>query len=721
MTLEEKVGQLCQANGLNAIPTGPPKQLVANSSLFKLVQDGRLGSILNEISPATINEFQRLAVEESRLGVPLVFARDVIHGFRTIFPVPLGQAASWNPELVEEACAVAAREARSVGIAWTFAPMMDIARDPRWGRIVEGYGEDPHLASVMAAASVRGFQGDDLSDPQHIAACAKHFVGYGAVEGGRDYNTTMISDSTLHNIYLPSFRSAVDAGVATVMCAFTDLNGIPMNAHKHLLRDVLRNDWHFQGFVVSDWGTPSELSVHGVAADEREATLLSVNAGLSMEMASQNYQTHLADLVRSGTVAESVVDSLVREILRVKFRLGLFDHPYVDTTAPSPLLASDHLELARQLARQSVVLLKNEKDTLPLAPEKIKRIAVIGPLADAPADQLGCWIPDGKAEDSQTPLAALRKAAGKGIEIIYAQGLKDGLDRSDAGFGEARATAEQADVVLLFVGEPASITGEAHCRALLDLPGSQRQLVEMIAKLGKPTVMIVQAGRPLTIGRELAQVDSVLYSLHAGTMTGPALADLLWGVESPSGKLPFTMVKSVGQIPIYYNRVHLGRPSPPYEFPKDSAVSDAFDLTQGNTSNYLDLGPYPMFPFGYGLSYTTFEYGKAELSTTKLRPGQTLAVRVPVTNSGTRSGDEIVQLYVRDMVGSIARPIRELKGFRRVHLEPGETQVVELALPTDSLAFYNNEEQRLLEPGKFRIYVGGNSLAPKVGEFELVD
>ncbi len=722
MTLEEKVGQLSQSNGIGGEATGDTKNLVADSALYELIRSGQLGSILNEINVATINEFQRLAVEETRLGIPLMIGRDVIHGFRTIFPLPLGQAATWNPEMVEQACAIAAREASSQGIDWTFAPMVDIARDPRWGRIAESFGEDPYLASAMAAASVRGYQGDDLSSPDRIAACVKHFAGYGAAEGGRDYNATMISPATMRNVYLPPFQAAVDEGVATLMCGFHDVNGIPMSVHKHLLNEVLRGEWGFEGLVVSDWDSIFETIEHGYSKDKRAAAKAAAEAGVSMEMSSPCYRENLADLVKDGQIAEKTVDTLVAEILRVKFQLGLFEHPYTEPNSAEVLLTEGHLDTARKIARQSVVLLKNENGTLPLDLQKLKKLAVIGPLADAKRDQLGTWIPDGKEADSRTPLAAIRESASQHqAEILYAPGLADDFDRSTKGFAEAVAIAKHADVVILIVGERANISGEARSRAILDLPGAQNELVSTLAAVGKPLVLIVQAGRPLTIGKQIEQVDAVLYSFHAGTMAGPALADLLWGVESPSGKLPVTFPKSVGQIPLYYNHVNTGRPPRPYDFAKDKFVDNEFDVELGYNSNYIDVGPYPLFPFGYGLSYTNFTYGKAELSATKLRAGEILAIRIPVLNAGKVAADEVVQLYVRDLVGSITRPVRELKGFRRIPMEPGETTIVEFALPVDDLAFYNNDEERILEPGQFEIFIGGSSLAPKIGTIEIVE
>ncbi len=721
MTIDEKIGQLWQLNGIGGEPTGDADNLVAGSGLYDLIRQGHVGSILNEVNPDMINAMQRVAVAESRLGVPLIIGRDVIHGFRTIFPIPLGQAASWNPELVEAAASVAAREARSQGIHWTFAPMVDIARDPRWGRIAESPGEDPYLVSAMSAAMVRGFQGDDLAEPDRIAACAKHFAGYGAAEGGRDYNTAVISQEQLLNVYLPPFRAAVDAGVATLMASFNEVNGIPSSANVYLLRDVLRDQWGFRGFVVSDWDSVEEMIAHGYAADHEAAALAASTAGVNMEMDSPSYHDHLATLISEGAIAESVVDELAREVLRIKFRLGLFESPYVDTSQPSPLLADEHLRLARELARQSVVLLKNEKKVLPLNRSSLKKLAVIGPLADAKRDQLGTWVPDGKEAESRTLLEAIRQSAGDAVEVLYVPALESDLDRKTSGFASAIDAAQQADAVLLVLGEQANISGEARSRAILDLPGVQNQLVDAIAAIGKPVVMIIQAGRPLTIGPQIDQVDAVLYSLHAGTMAGPAIADLLWGVESPSGKLPVTFPKTVGQVPLYYNHKNTGRPPRAYDPAKDWKVDDEIDTGLGYHSNYIDVELYPLFPFGYGLSYTTFEYGETELSTTKIRAGQTLAIRVPVTNTGSVTATEVVQLYVRDRFGSITRPVRELKGFRRVPIKPRETVVVEFALASDDLRFFNNDAVQVLEPGDFEIYIGGSSLSPLVGQIEVVE
>lgn len=718
MTLTEKIGQLQQVNNATVESEAPANHQATVDSLSERIRQGQIGSILNEVDSTNINRLQTLAVESSRVGVPLIFGRDVIHGYRTIFPIPLGQAASWNPGLVEQAAATAAREARSVGIRWTFAPMVDIARDPRWGRIAESFGEDPCLASAFSAAMVKGFQGTDLSSPDRIAACAKHFAGYGACEGGRDYNSAVISPALMQNVYLQPFHVAVDAGVATLMTSFNDVNGIPGSANKHLLRDVLRNDWGFKGFVVSDWESIREMIVHGYCTDEKDAARTAARAGVNMEMVSQTYESHLPALVRDDEIPESMINELAADVLRVKDRLGLFEHPFVDTTH-LPLLAEDHLQLARQLARQSIVLLKNKDRVLPIDRSKVKKLAVIGPLADDKKAQLGAWVLDARNEDSRTPLAAIRESAGTGVQVLFAPGLIDDLDRSKSKFDEAVAIAKQADAVLLVVGESADLSGEARSRAILDLPGAQNDLVDAIAGAGKRIVLIVEAGRPLTIGRQIEKVDSVLYSFHAGTMAGPALADLIWGIESPSGKLPVTIPKTVGQIPLYYNHTNTGRPPRPYDFNADSKIDDFIHRNLGNNSSYIDVSPYPLYPFGYGLSYTTFEYGEAKLSSTSLAKSETLVIRAPITNTGKLPAEEISQLYIRNVAGGAVHPVRELKAFQRVHIEPGETKFVQFTLPVDSLAFFDSAERRILPSGKFEIYLGGNSLAPLATQFEI--
>lgn len=709
MTLEEKIGQMCQLHSNGNV-----------ADYKELIKAGKIGSFLNEINPATINEMQRIAMEESRLKIPILFARDVIHGFKTIFPIPLGQAATWNPLIVEEGGRVAAVEATEVGIRWTFAPMLDVTRDPRWGRIAESLGEDPYLASVLGAAMVKGFQGDDLSEPTSMAACMKHYAGYGFVEGGRDYNTTIIPEVVLREVVLPPFKAAVDAGVATAMSSFNEINGVPSTGNSFLLKKVLRDEWNFKGFVVSDWASVAEMIVHGYCADEKEAAMKAVNAGLDMEMVSPLFSKHLDSLVKEGKVSIKTIDEAVRNILRVKFKLGLFDNPYVKIPQTSKIYADSHLAAAKEAAIQSAVLLKNENHVLPLT-EKVKTIAIIGPLADAPSDQLGTWVLDGDKNYTQTPLKAIQAEYGKKLNIIYEQTLGYSRDINTANFGKAVAAARRADVVLMFLGEESILSGEARCRADINLPGVQSQLVEEVKKAGKPIVLIIMAGRPLTIEKEVNLSDAVLYAWHPGTMGGPAIADLLFGQAVPSGKLPVTFPKTVGQIPIYYNHKNTGRP--PHENLQliGSIPPGAKQLTMGYVSYYLDAGAEPLFPFGYGLSYTTFEYSNLQLSKTDLTKKDEITVSCQLKNTGKYEAKEIVQLYIRDRVGSLTRPVKELKGFQRIHLKPQESKTVSFTLKTDDLAFWNAELKKVVEPGDFDVWIGPNSKDGLKGSFKVTE
>ena len=709
MTLEEKIGQMCQT-----FPYGDPLA----EEVGRMVRAGQVGSMFYTDNEETVRVAQKIAVEESRLGIPLIVARDVIHGFRTIFPIPLGQAASWNPKLVERAARVSADEARRVGIHWSFAPMVDITRDPRWGRIAESPGEDPFLAGAVGAAMVRGFQSPDSDGVlQGVAACPKHFVAYGLSEGGRDYNRVMVSRNELRNVFLAPFKACVDAGADSLMTAFVTVNGVPATAHEHLVRRVLKDEWQFPGMVVSDWGTVDELLDHGYAPDEKQAALSALRAGLDMEMVSTCYRDNLPQLVRSGKVSEQLIDDAVVRILRAKAQLGLFSKPYADR-GRAELLAEDHLRTARELARQSAVLLKNE-GTLPLDPSGLKRVAVIGPLADAAKDQLGTWVLDARPDDGVTPVAALADALGSQTVITYVSCEESMYDAGFHAFDAAVAAAQNADVALLFVGEPESLSGEAHCRTDLRLPGSQAALVAALAELDTPLVTVVMAGRPLTIGPQVEQSDAVLYAWQPGTMAGPALVDLLLGVETPSGKLPVTFPKNVGQVPLYYNHPHLGRPCPAdYQPPSLDAVDD---LNEDNrfASHYIDSDPFPLFPFGYGLSYTDFEYDQLEVSPQALPEGDPLTVSVRLSNTGDREATEVVQLYVRDMVASIVRPVKELKAFRRITLKPGESRRVRFELPRESLGFYNEDERFVVEPGQFQVWVGGSSEAELSADFSV--
>lgn len=700
MTLAEKIGQMSQVES--------PGQPLPEDFLQAL-RAGRIGAVLNEVDVEAVNELQRIAVQESRLGIPLLVGRDVIHGFRTIFPIPLGQAASWNPELVRNAARVAAAEAATAGINWTFAPMLDVTRDPRWGRIAESLGEDPCLAGRLGAAMVEGFQGDDLAGPAALAACAKHFAGYGACESGRDYNTTNIPESELRNVHLRPFRAALDSGARTVMTSFSDLNGIPASANEFLLRRVLREEWAFDGFVVSDWASIGELRIHGLTASDRESALAAAAAGVNMEMASTTYRDHLAGLVEAGMLDEVTIDDLVMAILQVKFDLGLFQRPSRRPgKLPSPA-CEEHLSAAREAALQSAVLLKNDKSVLPLAAEAIERVAVIGPLADAPYEQLGTWVFDGDPALSVTPLAAIRERLGD-ERVSRVQAMETSRSRSRARFEAAKRAVESADVAILFIGEESILSGEAHSRADIGLPGNQAQLVRELRTTGKPVVAVVLAGRPLTLGDIVDDVDAILYAWHPGTMAGPAIADLLFGSESPSGKLPVTFPRMVGQVPIYYAQKNTGRPPAPDRIVHiDDIDALAPQTSLGMTAFHLDAGFEPLWPFGYGLSYTTFEYADLELSAALMTGNEPLTVAVTVTNTGRRQGTEVVQLYLRDLVGSLTRPVRELKGFRRVPLEPGQSQRVEFRLTPADLAFHGRDMRLAAEPGDFHVWVGGDS------------
>ena len=709
MTLEEKIGQMNQISSYGNI-----------EDMSGLIKKGEVGSILNEIEPMRINALQRVAIEESRLGIPLLIARDVIHGFKTIFPIPLGQAASFNPQVAKDGARVAAIEASSVGIRWTFAPMIDIARDPRWGRIAEGCGEDTYLTAVMGAAMVEGFQGDSLNNPTSIAACPKHFVGYGAAEGGRDYNSTFIPERRLRNVYLPPFEAATKAGAATFMTSFNDNDGVPSTGNAFILKDVLRGEWGFDGLVVTDWASASEMISHGFAADSKEAAMKSVNAGVDMEMVSYTFVKELPALVKEGKVKESTINEAVRNILRIKYRLGLFDNPYVDEKQPSVMYAPSHLEAAKQAAIESAILLKNDKEVLPIQ-SSVKTVAVVGPMADAPYEQMGTWVFDGEKTHTQTPLNAIKKMVGDKVQVIYEPGLAYSREKNPAGVAKAAAAASRADVILAFVGEESILSGEAHCLADLDLQGDQKALIAALAKTGKPVVTVVMAGRPLTIGKEVEESAAVLYSFHPGTMGGPALADLLWGKAVPSGKTPVTFPKMVGQIPVYYAHNNTGRPATRNEVLLNDIAVEAGQTSLGCTSFYMDAGFDPLFPFGYGLSYTTFKYNNVKLSSAALKKNDVLTVTFDLENTGKYEGTEVAQLYVQDKVGSVTRPVKELKRFTRVTLKPGEKKNVSFELPISELAFWNIDMAKVAEPGDFGLWVAPDSQSGEEVFFKVID
>ncbi|HXM37475.1 MAG TPA: glycoside hydrolase family 3 N-terminal domain-containing protein [Gemmatimonadales bacterium] len=684
MTLEEKLGQL-------HLPTADQRATPAH---LALVRRGLVGGFLNVFGPEAVREAQRVAVTESRLKIPLLFGLDVIHGYRTIFPIPLAEAGTWDPEAAEATARVAGREARAAGVNWTFAPMVDIARDPRWGRIAEGSGEDPYLGSVLAAARVRGFQ-------ESILATVKHFAAYGGAEAGREYNTVDVSERTLRDVYLPPFKAAVDAGVGSLMTAFNELGGVPSSANAWLTDTVLRREWGFNGFVVSDWTSIAELMKHGVAGSRAEAGRLALQAGVDMDMVAGIYLDSLAPLVLANRIPMALVDSAVLRVLRAKARLGLFADPYREIPSPN---ASEARELARRVAQEAIVLLKNDRALLPLA-RNAKTIAVIGPLADNRLDLLGPWHTQGRAEDVVSVLAGIRSHASAGVKVLYAPGC--GIeDTSRAGFARAVAAARRANVAILVLGERHDMSGEAASRSSLDLPGVQQQLLEAIHATGTPVVLVLMNGRPLILEWAAERVPAIVESWFLGVEAGSAIADVLFGTVNPSGRLPVTFPRSLGQIPLYYNHKNTGRPP---------------SATDKYTSKYLDVPVTPRYPFGYGLSYTTFSYRDLKLGSARVGANDTLRVSVTVTNSGMREGTSVVQLYVRDEVASVTRPVRELKGFRRVALKPGETRSVDLQVPVSALAFWGLNRRFAVEPGSFRVFVGPSSAEGLEARFEVVD
>jgi beta-glucosidase len=701
MTLSEKIGQMWQRNASE----GHPADYLRDD-----LRAGRIGAVINVVDVEVVNELQRIAVEESRLGIPLLVGRDVIHGFRTIMPLPLGLAATWNPALVGECARVSAREAATAGINWTFAPMIDIARDPRWGRIAESFGEDVFLTSRLAEAMVHGFQDVDLSARGAIAACAKHFAGYGAAESGRDYATTSIPEIELRNVYFPPFEAAVAAGVSTLMPSFCDLNGVPASGNEFLLRQVLRDEWGFGGVVVSDWDSVRQLSIHGLTEDDAGSALAAALAGVDMEMEGDAYRKHLAELVEQGHVGVDLIDDTVARILRLKFRLGLFDDPYTDPAAFPPLLDQAALETARRAALQSIVMLVNRDGLLPLSADSLRSVAVIGPLADAAHEQIGTWTFDGHAADAITPLQALRTLLGATVELRHVPAMAHSRSSAGPEFDHAVAAASETDATIVFLGEEAILSGEAHSRADIGPPGDQVELVRRLRSTGKPLVAVIMAGRPLTLADIVDEVDALLFAWHPGTMGGPAIADLLFGRESPSGKLPVTFPRMVGQVPIYYSQKNTGKPPTPDQVVHiDEIDPHAPQTSLGMTAFHLDAGYRPLFPFGFGLSYGEFHYADIRANADGIRLGETLEISVQVSNRGPLAAEEVVQLYVRDLVGSVTRPVRELKGFRRVRVEPGETATVSFELHTDQLAFYGRSLRRATEPGEFHAWIGGSS------------
>jgi beta-glucosidase len=702
MTQDEKLGQLNQLSGDWDEKKHEP---ILSPELHDLLRRGGVGSFLNITGAEQTRKFQKVAVEESRLHIPLMFGLDVIHGYRTTFPIPLGEACAWDPAATEKAARIAASEASANGINWTFAPMVDIARDPRWGRIAEGSGEDPYLGSVLASARVRGFQTNDIRDTTAIVACAKHFAAYGGAEGGRDYNTVELSERTLREVYLPPFKSAVEAGAGTLMSAFNEINGAPSSANRWLLTTVLRDEWNFKGFVVSDWGAIAELLNHGIADDGGIAGAKALKAGVDMDMMGNIYINKFPDLLRKGILSSSLLDEAVRRVLRVKYWAGLFDNPYKncqESRAQSSVKNPDNLNFARSYAEKSIVLLKNDNHILPLSTGGGK-LAVIGWLAQSRHDPLGPWSCEGRDEDVVTILAGIHNRSHDTSKILFAPGYDESFNDS-SGFKEAIRVAKQADRIVVFAGEHEGMSGEAASRADIGLPGVQTELIKQLADLGKPVVLVLMNGRPLAIPWEAEHVTAIVESWFGGIEMGNAVAAVLYGDVNPSGKLAATFPRSTGQIPIYYNHKNTGRPANP---------------TNHFTSKYLDLPTGGLFPFGFGLSYTTYEYGKVQTAKTTMSPNDTFYVSIEINNAGARSGDEIVQMYIHDESASVTRPVKELKGFSRVHLEPGEQKLIKFPITAADLSFYNESMNYGWEPGKFTVMVGPNSEQTQEIEFEL--
>jgi len=700
MTLEEKVGQMVQFSGNSAI-TGPLKAVPRQ---LEDIKSGMVGSMLNVVGAENTRELQKLAVENSRMKIPMLFGLDVIHGYKTIFPIPLAEAASWDLEAIENSARIAAIEATSAGINWTFAPMVDIARDARWGRVMEGAGEDPYYGSLVAAARVRGFQGDDLSTVISMAACAKHFAGYGAVEAGREYNYVDISRRVMNDVYLPPFKAAVEAGVSTLMSSFNEFEGVLATANSYLLREKLKGDWAFNGFVVSDWNTIGEMLIHGTAKDNKDAACQAIEGGTDMDMATGAYRHNLAELVKEGKVDEKLVDDAVRRILRVKFKLGLFDNPYKNCNAElekEMLLNPLHLAAARDMARKSIVLLKNEGQMLPLSAD-VKKIAVIGEMANSKDHMMGFWSAQGEGKDVVTILEGI-KAAVPSTEVIYAKGC--GVNEEKPVYDDAIAAALESDVVVMTIGENRIQTGEASSRGDISIPGKQEELLSYLLKTGKPVVVLLTNGRPMAIPNLAKNAPVILETWFLGSQAGNAIADVLFGKYNPSGKLTMSFPYATGQVPIYYNHRNTGRP----EKPNSSRW----------ISHYLDIPNEPVFPFGFGLSYTTFEYSDLKLDKTTMDRNGSINISLSVKNTGKYDGEEVVQLYTRDLVASVVRPVKELKGFKKVMIKAGETADITFTLSAKDLAFFTKDMSFKAEPGDFKVFVGTNSVDCKEAEFTL--
>ncbi len=697
MTLTEKIGQMVQSD------------LTWKQDIPQLLREGRIGSLLSVRDYKKINEFQRIAVEESRLHIPVLVGNDVIHGYRTTFPIPLALASTWNPRLIEEIAHASMKEALATGTTWNYTPMVDISRDPRWGRIAESGGEDPKLNSTMAKAWVRAIQEVKDEAGRSIAACVKHYAAYGAAEAGRDYNTTDMSERRLREEYLPPYKAAVDAGVKTLMTSFNDLNGIPATANPLLLRQILRKEWGFQGVVVSDFDAIGELIQHGLVRDHKEAALRSILAGVDIDMMGNGYHFHLADLVEEGKVPLSLIDEAVMRVLLLKYDLGLFSAPYYDESkAEAALRLPEALELAERSATETIVLLKNEPALLPLQAEG-KTIALIGPMAEERKSLLGCWHFNGRPEDNETLHEALERNLPGNAKLIVEPGCS--INGKESDFSAAVQAAEQADIVLFVVGEEDGMSGEAHSRAHLGLPGSQQAMVDAVLATGKPAIAAIFAGRPLTISSLVEKIPSIIMAWHGGNRTAQAVCNVLFGKANPSAKLTATWPRTEGQIPTYYAHKRTGRPV-------DTVGTVQFNIA--HKAVYLDEESTPLFPFGFGLSYTHFSYSDLKVLTPTINKTQSLKVAATITNTGAVAGTEIVQLYVRDLVGVVTRPVKELKDFKRICLNPGESCIVEFDLPATKLTFLDYDLQPVLEPGEFYVWIAPNSADGLRGSFELV-
>ena len=708
MTIEEKIGQLNQYTGDNQA-TGP---ITINPNKQNEIKQGLIGSMLNVIGTKYTRGYQELAMQ-SRLKIPLLFGQDVIHGYKTTFPLPLAEAASWDLAAIELGARVAATEAAASGIHWTFAPMVDIGRDPRWGRVMEGAGEDTYLGSKIAYARVKGFQGNKLGDLNSVMACVKHFAAYGAGVGGRDYNSVDMSERMLLETYLPPFKAAVDAGAATFMNSFNDINGIPATGNAHLQRDILKGKWNFQGFVVSDWGSIGEMVAHGYSKDLKEAAYAAITAGSDMDMESNAYRYNLAALVKEGRVSIDLIDDAVKRILRKKFELGLFDDPYrySDAKREEKALANpEHRKAAREMAEKSIVLLKNENQTLPIS-KNAKTIAFIGPMVKEYKENMGFWSVELPDVDYNKWIVSqwdgLQNKVGKNTKLLYAKGCEiEGTNKD--GFAEAVETAKQADVVILSIGERRDMSGEAKSRSDIHLPGVQEDLVKAVMATGKPVVVLINAGRPLVFNWTADNVPAILYTWWLGTEAGNAIANVLFGDYNPSGKLPMTFPREVGQVPIYYNHFSTGRPA------KD-------ENSTNYVSAYIDLKNSPKYPFGYGLSYTTFDYSGLKLSSTKIKSNESVKVSFQLKNTGKVAGEEVVQLYLKDKFGSVVRPVLELKDFQKLKLNAGESKTIEFTIDKEKLSFYNNKLEWDAEPGDFEVMIGTSSADIKLrSDFELL-